>query len=91
MQGTLSLAGRCTYLTPGSPWWANIEREDWPEGLAEAIAPLWNETSGDRQTELVLIGRDMNPARVKDALESCLLSEQELVAMPPEAWATVCV
>ena len=86
MQATLSLAGSRSYLIPGSPWWAKIEREDWPEGLSEAIMPLWDETHGDRQTEVVVIGRHMDRERVEAALRSCLLSEKELAALDPETW-----
>ena len=50
LQGTVSLAGRCTSVIPGEPWWASIAKDDWPEGLGAAIHPLWDEVHGDRQT-----------------------------------------
>ena len=66
--------------------WATIPKEDWPAGLAEAIAPLWDETHGDRQNELVVIGRNMDKAAVDAALRRCLVTDAELAACPPEAW-----
>jgi hypothetical protein len=48
--------------------------------------PLWDETHGDRQTEVVVIGRHMDRERVEAALRSCLLSEKELAALDPETW-----
>lgn len=86
MQATLSLAGSRTYVIPGSPWWANLDRDDWPESLSDAIMPLWDETHGDRQTELVLIGRHMDRERVEATLKSCVLSDDEFAASPPEKW-----
>ena len=88
MQATLSLAGSRTYVIPGSPWWANLDEEDWPEGLSDAIMPLWDETHGDRQSEVVVIGRHMDHKSVEAALESCVLSANELAASPPETWET---
>ena len=73
-------------LSSGSPWWANLDRDDWPEGLSDAIMPLWDEKHGDRQTELVIIGRHMDRERVEETLKSCVLSDDELAASPPENW-----
>jgi len=39
----------------GPLWWAAIERPKWPSGLDAEIAPLWDETWGDRQVELEII------------------------------------
>ena len=88
-QASVSLAGRCAHVKPGKPWWASIAREDWPESLEESIDAVWDETHGDRQTELVVIGRHMDLARVEAALRSCLLSKRELAARPPETWQEV--
>lgn len=41
-QASAALAGTQFSLTPGPPWWASIDRAEWPEGLEEAIRPLWN-------------------------------------------------
>lgn len=90
-QGTLSLAGRTASVLPGNPWWATVDTEDWPEGLEAAIAPLWDVRHGDRQSELVIIGRHMDKALVSAALDGCVLREDELAVAPPDAWAQVSV
>lgn len=41
LQGDFSLAGKSFSLVPGNPWWAEIQQEDWPDGLMEALGPLW--------------------------------------------------
>lgn len=86
-QGVVAFAGRSFRLTPGPPWWANIDREAWPAGLSDAIAPLWHEPYGDRQNELVVIGRNMDADKIKSLLIACLLTEAEF-ALGPASWAT---
>jgi hypothetical protein len=60
-----------------------------PEGLSAAIAPLWDESHGDRQNELVVIGRHMDRMKVEAALQACLLTDEELKAAPVETWEKV--
>ncbi|WP_255238143.1 GTP-binding protein [Salipaludibacillus sp. LMS25] len=38
----------------------------------------WDDQFGDRQTELVLIGIDMNQADVTESLDQCLLTDDEM-------------
>ena len=77
-QGVTSLAGHDFSIALGAPWWATIERSKWPPGVEDSVKPVWREPWGDRHTELVVIGQDMDHAAVTAALESCLLSENEL-------------
>jgi hypothetical protein len=60
-----------------------------PEELSAAIAPLWDESHGDRQNELVVIGRHMDRMKVEAALQACLLTDEELKAAPVETWEKV--
>jgi G3E family GTPase len=85
-QATLALAGRTFVLEPGPPWWDAIDRDAWPEGLADDLKPLWHEPHGDRQTEIVVIGVRMERAAVEARLNATLLSDAELAAGPDE-WA----
>ncbi|KAJ1634675.1 cobalamin synthesis protein cobW C-terminal domain-containing protein, partial [Pavlovales sp. CCMP2436] len=85
-QATLALAGRLFSMEPGPPWWDAIDREAWPEGLAEDLKPLWREPHGDRQSEVVVIGVLMDRAAVEARLRRTLLTEAEMAA-GPEAWA----
>jgi hypothetical protein len=59
-------------------WWAMHDRSQWPEGLGDAIAPLWHEPWGDRQNELIVIGHNMDHGKVKAALDACVLSDEEM-------------
>lgn len=85
LQGDLSIAGsQCTVL-PGNPWWAEIDKADWPKNLERDIAPLWHEPYGDRQQEIVIIGSSLDRDGITKTLEACLLSEDEM-AQGQEAW-----
>ena len=85
LQGDFSFAGNHYNLNPGNPWWATIDRQDWPDGLAEAIVPLWHEPYGDRQQEFVVIGQSFDQQVVTQALNDCLLNDDEMSA-GPDAW-----
>ena len=79
-QGVMALAGTQFTLTPGQPWWASVRREHWPAGLADEIEKDWHEQHGDRKTELVCIGQDLNHAAAQVELEACLLTDAEMMA-----------
>lgn len=78
-------AGVHLELRPGQPWWATVSKSEWPEGLEEEIQPLWTEPYGDRQSELVCIGLDLNKTLAEEALTACLLTDSEFAA-GPSAW-----
>lgn len=84
-QGIVAFAGRNFSITPGAFWWATIDRESWPTGLSDAITPLWHEPYGDRQNELVVIGRYMDVDQIREAFKSCLLTDEEY-ALGPDVW-----
>ncbi len=70
-------------MSPGPPWWAAIERENWPEGLEEDIRPLWHEEHGDRGIELVCIGQELDHLAAKAELERGLLLACLLLSWVP--------
>ena len=84
-KGQLSLAGHQYHMYPSDPWWATIDKSSWPDGLEQAITPLWREPYGDRQQEIVVIGQLADKEAVKAALDGCLISD-ELFADGPDAW-----
>jgi Cobalamin synthesis protein cobW C-terminal domain len=88
-QGDFSLAGNHVDLLPGNPWWAEIDKEDWPDNLELAIEPLWHEPYGDRQQEIVIIGQGMDKTAISQALNDCLLTDEEM-AKGQEAWRCMC-
>jgi G3E family GTPase/ADP-ribose pyrophosphatase YjhB (NUDIX family) len=89
VKGDFSLAGNHYSLLPGTPWWAGIEREHWPEGLEQAIGPLWYEPYGDRQQEIVVIGQSLDKNAVTRELDKCLLTDEDM-AQCPKAWSEMC-
>jgi G3E family GTPase len=77
-QCTASLAGRRFTLSFGVPWSAAITGGSEPQ---DALAPeimLWQKPWGDRRTELVVIGQDMDHAEITAALEACVLTDDEM-------------
>jgi G3E family GTPase len=87
MVGSWSHAGPVIRHELGGVWWAAVPRDQWPQdqdGLA-TIRARWDERVGDAQQELVLIGIDMDEARLRAGFDACLLSDNEFIA-GPEAW-----
>ena len=82
-QAAPALAGTQFTVSPASPWWAAIPRVHWPDGLAEEMEAdgAWDDEHGDRRTELVCIGRDLNPKEASGQLAECLLNDEEMAAM----------
>jgi G3E family GTPase len=89
VQGEYSFAGKHYSIIPGNPWWAEIDKADWPANLETDIAPLWHEPFGDRQQEIVIIGQNLDKDAVTKALEQCLLSSKEMM-LGQEAWYKLC-
>jgi G3E family GTPase len=71
LQGMASLAGRHCNVTFEKPWSAT--QTDQPQ-------PNWEPPWGDRRTELVVIGQDMDHSAMRAALEMCLMTDNEMVA-----------
>ncbi|KAJ8607189.1 hypothetical protein CTAYLR_007352 [Chrysophaeum taylorii] len=71
-QATASLAGRHFTIAFGAPWSAAID--------SRGTEALWQEPWGDRRTELVVIGQDMEHAALTAALEACVATDDEMAA-----------
>ncbi|MBS4174918.1 GTP-binding protein [Bacillus sp. FJAT-49736] len=76
----LSQAGPSIELSPVAYWIASLPEQEQsyyfesePELLEE-----WDPQFGDRKTELVLIGIDMNHDEIKASLDQCLLTNEEV-------------
>ena len=69
-------------IDPGDAWWVCVPEDKWPPGLAEELKPLWNETHGDRQTDLTLHGikDEATLDALLKSLEACVLTEAEAAA-----------
>jgi G3E family GTPase len=84
-QTVVAFAGRQFKVQSGAPWWAMIDQSEWPAGLKEAIAPLWHEPYGDRQNEIVVIGRGMDAELVRGLIMGSVLTDEEF-SLGEEKW-----
>jgi G3E family GTPase len=84
---SLSQAGPSIHLGAAGHWIAELSEEEREQVFLEEPEwkedwhPLW----GDRKTELVLIGVEMDKEAVTAALDRCLLTEEELT----NDWSTL--
>ena len=67
-------------------WWASVPMKQ--RALSEAylenqdeIQKKWDKQWGDRMSELVLIGQDMDKEKITKDLDECLLTDFEMVGM----------
>ena len=78
-----SQAGGSLRIENAGLWWDSMtleERLDFRDYVEnrETIDSRWDRQFGDRMTELVFIGQDLDSAQLKKELESCLLTSREL-------------
>ncbi|MFV0526415.1 MAG: GTP-binding protein [Acidimicrobiales bacterium] len=102
VQAMWSQAGLTVMLEPVSMWYAAIPGEEWELETDEERADLvarWDPALGDRQTELVFIGVDLDEAAIRRRLDYCLLTSEEseqgfegwaLYPDPLPAWDLAC-
>ncbi|OWR26532.1 cobalamin biosynthesis protein CobW [Saccharibacillus sp. O23] len=83
---SLSQAGPSIQFGPAGNWIAGLPADEREELLAQQPESKqdWDERTGDRITEFVLIGIDMERAEIEAELDACLLSDEEMQA----DWAT---
>lgn len=88
--GQWSQAGGIARYGFAGMFWKAVPKERWPEDedYLASIKKLWVEPFGDMRQELVFIGQGLNQAAVCQALDDCLLSEDELL-QGKEHWATL--
>lgn len=82
MVGMLSQAGSTITVQGAGEWIATLPKVEQDEMRKEdpLLDNKWDDNFGDRMTELVLIGIDMNQSEIKESLDKCLLSEEEMVS-----------
>ncbi len=88
VQGLWSQAGLSVTLEPLAPWYAATPKEEWVFATDEDRTELrsrWDPEVGDRQTEIVFIGIDMDEADIRRRLDACLLTDQEF-QQGPAGW-----
>lgn len=73
-------AGRSVRAGPSRRWLASLpeaQQERYLEAYPE-FRETWDETWGDRGIELVFIGRSLDEAAIVEALDECLLTDDEM-------------
>ncbi|WP_010174504.1 GTP-binding protein [Bacillus coahuilensis] len=78
--GLLSQAGPSITLQGAGEWLATYPKEEIQQILQEEpeLASRFDAVYGDRMTELVMIGIEMNKSEIIQTLDECLLSEKEM-------------
>ena len=71
-------------------FWKAVPKKDWPEDeeYLDSIKKQWVEPFGDMRQELVFIGQGLDKNGITQALDDCLLSEEE-VLRGKAYWATL--
>ncbi|QFU00223.1 Putative metal chaperone YciC [Halomonas sp. THAF5a] len=85
--GQWSQAGGIAHYGFAGLFWKAVPEANWPDDpdYRAAIIDKWQEPFGDMRQELVFIGQNLDEARIRQALDACLLSDEELLA-GKDAW-----
>tara|TARA_R110002012_G_scaffold9046_8_gene41533 strand:+ start:3486 stop:4712 length:1227 start_codon:yes stop_codon:yes gene_type:complete len=88
--GQWSQAGGIAHHGVAGMFWKAIPEDRWPSDpeYREFIQEKWLEPFGDMRQELVFIGQNLDQPRMRQALDDCLLSEDEVLA-GTETWKTL--
>lgn len=80
MAGLISQAGASIMIQGAGEWVASYSEEEKKLTLEEEpeLLERWDETHGDRMTELVFIGIEMEQMQIERSLDTCLLTEKEM-------------
>ena len=78
--GNWSQAGGACRTEAIGVWWASIDKANWPteSSYLSEISCTWQEPYGDRRQEMVFIGMNMDEANLRERLNHCLLTENEI-------------
>ncbi|UOQ84673.1 GTP-binding protein [Gracilibacillus salinarum] len=81
--GLLSQAGSMLTLEGAGRWLASYSQEELDELKVQdpALFEEWDDQAGDRMTELVFIGSNMDKDVMVQSLDECLVNEEELDIM----------
>ncbi|MGB2992052.1 MAG: GTP-binding protein [Paenisporosarcina sp.] len=80
MAGLLSQAGNSLQFQGAGYWIAALSKAEQRQIMFEdeTIAERWDKVHGDRQTEMVWIGLDMDREEIESQLDACLLTNEEM-------------
>lgn len=84
MAGIISQAGVSLQFQGAGNWIADMSAEEQAQIVAEdpTILQRWDAQFGDRQTEIVFIGMDMEREEIELQLDGCLLTDKEMEQDP---------
>ena len=90
LAGQWSQAGGIASYGFAGMFWKAIPEKDWPddEDYLASIKEQWVEPFGDMRQELVFIGQGLDQSKMIEALDECLLSEEE-VLKGKSYWSTL--
>lgn len=76
----LSQAGSSCNISPVTYWVASISKEKREEILAQRrdVAESWDIEYGDRNTQFVIIGTDLDQEKIEKELDECLVNSSEM-------------
>lgn len=79
--GQWSQAGGIARYGFAGMFWKSMPKESWPTDpeYLSSIEKNWVEPFGDMRQELVFIGQGLNQNNITEALDNCLLTEDELL------------
>ncbi len=79
--GQWSQAGGIARYGFGGMFWKAVPKENWPtdEDYLASIQEQWLEPFGDMRQELVFIGQSLDQDKMTQALNDCLLSEEDVL------------
>lgn len=88
VQALWSQAGLSVMLEPLGLWHAAVPETDWEfesDQDREDLMERWDPLVGDRQTEIVFIGVDMDEAAIRQRLDRCIVNGDEF-ERGPDIW-----
>ncbi len=90
LAGQWSQAGGIASYGFAGMFWKAIPEKDWPddEDYLASIKKQWVEPFGDMRQELVFIGQGLDQSKMIQALDECLLSEEEVLS-GKSYWSTL--
>lgn len=76
----LSQAGSSCNISPVTYWVASMSKEKREEILAQRrdVAESWDTEYGDRNTQFVIIGTDLDQEKIEKELDECLVNSSEM-------------
>ena len=76
----LSQAGSSCNISPVTYWVASMSKEKREEILAQRrdVAESWDIEYGDRNTQFVIIGTDLDQEKIEKELDECLVNSSEM-------------